>query len=181
MNFLAQKRRGFTYKNMLFALGGWCILLMLIFGVLLMRESFLRKKVSVLKEAVENLNKEKDQMIGMMETIGREQVGRTTKDDLTGILTSRIVWSNILHGLVRNLPQQVWLENVSAKEAEKGAAIVLNVKGKAKSQRDLTNFVMRLESSGMFKQTELVEAKRLGGAENVFAYEINTTPMFGNM
>lgn len=179
MNFLSQRHRGFTYRSMLFALAGWAGFLFLIFCLFLVRETFLKKKVDMIKGSVANLEKQKDQLIRAIETANMGGKNIAAKDDLTAIFTARILWSDVLRGLVRSLPPQVWLDSIEAKKSDSGQ-MTMRIMGKSKTQRELTNFVMRLEASGLFNRTEIVESKRAGGADNVLDYEIDTIPVVRN-
>lgn len=176
MNFLAQKRKGFTYRGMLFVLAGWIAFLFFVFCLFLVREAFLKKRVDIIKGSVANFEKQKDQLIKTIETINPGVKNAAAEDNLAAVFTSKILWSDVLRGLVKNLPPQVWLDSVETSDAE-GAGLSLKIRGKSKSQRGLTSFVMKLESSGLFNHTHLVELKRAEDAENVLSYEIDTNPV----
>lgn len=177
MNFLRQGRAAFTYRTMGKVLIAWGLLLAVAYGAGILWEIQAKRSVVQAKAALEQLNTEKDAQIQSLEAFGRERVGASAREDLAAILSHRPEWSQVLRQLARSMPAQVWLSSLKVLQ-EKGANDQLEITGYAKSQRELTNFMMRLESGGYFRRTQLGGTKSAEGMERTFEYDIVTTPVF---
>jgi len=177
MNFLEHVHKAFTYRSLVIVFVAWIVLLALVYGFLLFRVSSLRSDVTFAQKNIEQLNAEKDKILSMVESLGKNNVSAKGAEDLAGIIYARPRWSSILRQLTKSLPPQVWLSSVGVTPVV-DEELRLEVSGNAKSQRELTNFIMRLESSGMFRKTELMSTKRTDASQGLFEYGINTTPVF---
>ncbi|HPW45617.1 MAG TPA: hypothetical protein PKU96_04520 [bacterium] len=67
MNFLAQSRKGFTYKTMLIALGGWCVFLLLMHGLQFARYYYLGRSLASAKEKAMLIEAEKEENLSRIQ------------------------------------------------------------------------------------------------------------------
>lgn len=176
MNFLRQGRNAFTYRSMIFAMAGWCVFLAALYGVGLLRESAANRELVEVKRQIDKFNAEKDAQLKLMESLGSNRIGFVAREDLAAILSTRPAWSRVLRQLTKSLPSQVWLQSVKVMPA-KGEDVRIDITGKAKSQRQLTNFIMTLESTGLFRRTELAGTKKLMEKDAALEFDIVTTPV----
>lgn len=176
MNFLMQRRRVFTYKIMLIVFACWFVLMLAIFGFLLVRENYARKNVVGAKKELALLDVSKEKELSVVAELGKENISTAGKEDLKTILYTRPRWSKVLRELVRNLPPQVWLESVGVK-SEKEGPTKLYVRGKMKSPRALTNFIVQLESGGSFRKTDLLNTEQASSEEGNYNFEFTTIPI----
>jgi len=176
MNFLRQGRGGFTYRTMLISLACWCVLLAVIYVIGVMRVSSAEDELAGVKARIDSLNSQKDAQLKLMASVGSSRVGAATKNDLAAIIMARPHWSRVLRELTRSLPPQVWLQSIKVLQ-EKDEEARLEIAGKAKSQRQLTNFIMSLESTDLFNKTALLGTKKGSDKEAEFEYDIITTPI----
>jgi Tfp pilus assembly protein PilN len=177
MNFLARKAKAaFTYKTMVFIFGALCVFIAALYGVQMMRELGIKRNIRLTKKEIGQLNERKDKQLKLVEEVSRKRVGVTDRERLAVILQSGPRWSKVLSGLASRLPGHVWLEGVRVAEDSEDE-IMLVVRGKTRSQRALTNFMLRLESSGKFRRTTLLGTKGTEGSEGELRYELKTYPM----
>ena len=177
MNFLARRgKAAFTYKTMVFAFGALCVFIAALYGMQMIRELGIKRSIRLTKKEIGQLNKLKDKQLKLVEEFSRKRVGVTDRERLAVILQSGPRWSRVLSGIAGRLPGHVWLEVIRVAE-DKEDEIMLIVRGKTRSQRALTNFMLRLESNGKFKRTMLLGTKRAEGGEGELRYEIKTYPM----
>ena len=176
MNFLRRGKAVFTYKTMLFIIGGLCAFLAALYGVQALRQLGIKRDIRLIKEEIEQLNERKDRQLKLVEEVSRKRVGVSDKERLAGILQAGPRWSNVLKVLTSRLPGQVWLDGIRVAEDSEDE-LMLVVLGKSRSQRALTNFMLRLESSGKFRRTMLVGTKQTEGSEGALRYEIKTYPL----
>lgn len=174
VNFLDEQRGRFTYRNMLVIMAVWCGILFLVLGFLWIRELMLFEKLDDAKEGIKLLNDQKEQFIKVVEVASKKQVGTTAQDDLAQILTDRPLWSNVLGLLTRALPSHVWLSAISVAK-DKDQIPKVDIKGKTKSQRALTDYVIKLETSGKFRGAQILQTKL--GDGNVFDFEMEIYPL----
>ncbi len=177
VNFLQQERHGLNYKNMVFLLIGWCLLLALAYGAQLGRQHLVVREIRAEREVIAKLDEEKDQHLEKAAQYYRRRLGGTSHSDLQAILENRPSWSHVLRELTQQLPGQVWLDSVKIMlHASEG--FLIEITGKAKSQRRITNFLMQLESSGMFVDTELDNTVRgKGGTDDIWVFRLTTHPV----
>lgn len=176
MNFLDRGHGAITYKTMIMVFAAWCVFLVLLYGVQILREVSLKKKISAAKDYVVQLDNEKDQHLLQIQKASRKNVGLTVQQGLSDIIRNRPRWSKIVSVLTKSLPPQVWLDAVSVDKDEEGI-YKMKIVGKAKSQRALTSFIMGVESSGIFSGTALVSSKMASGEKDLLDYEIITHPL----
>ena len=177
MNFLARRgKAAFTYKTMIFILGALCVFIAALYGMQMIRELGIKRSIRLTKKEIVKLNERKDEQLKLVEEFSRKRVGVTDRERLAVILQSAPRWSRVLSGLAARLPGHVWLEGIRVAEDSEDK-IMLVVRGKTRSQRALTNFMLRLESSGKFKSTMLLGTKRADGGEGEIRYEVKTYPM----
>lgn len=175
MNFLNRGKAGFTYKDMITALSGWVVFLVLLIVIQFARQAGINHNIKTAKKTVEILNIEKDRQIEMVQVMGKQRVGSAVRQDLTGMIELRPLWSKVLDSLGRCLPAQVWLDAIKTSQGPDGA-LSLSILGKARTQRDITNFVMQIESKGLFQRTSLVKTKQIEGNEILQEFEMVTYP-----
>jgi len=175
MNFLQQSRSAITYATLLKVLVIWCVFLAFLFGVQVLRELNIKREMRNAKEAANALNMEKDGHLERIQRVSRLRVGLSAKEGLSAILQNRPRWSKVLKNLTDSLPSKVWLDSVSVVDSKTGD-YEIEMFGKAKSQRALTNFIMRVESSGSFSGTSLVTSRLSGDKKGLLEYEISTRP-----
>ncbi len=176
MNFLRHGRSGVTYRTLLYALAAWCLFLVAIYGLGVLRWAWVQRGVAEAKVKLVRLNEEKDRQLELMRTTGKKHGGAVSKDGIAAILSGRPRWSGTMRAMIRALPADVWLEGVSVTGGSGEEWYTIRVTGKAKSQRALTTFIMQLEGSGYFRQTALANTK-LTQAGGVFQYELTTQPV----
>lgn len=180
MNFLIQGKGTFTYKKMLMIFIWWFVFLTLLYGFQMARQYLVKRDMAITKKTIDMLNQEKDKQITVLQAVGRRRMGSSVRQDLTGILENRPKWSGVLNALSRSLPSQLWLESVSTELSAEGI-YSLNLVGKAKSQRDITNFIMMMESKGLFSRTSLIKTKKSETAEGIFEFEMTTRPVLSKV
>ena len=177
VNFLQQERHALTYKNMVFLLIGWCLLLVLAYGVQLGRQHLVVREIRAERKVISQLNKQKDQHLEQAAQYYRRRLGGASHSDLRAILENRPRWSRVLRELTQQLPGQVWLDSVKIM-LHPSEGFLIEMTGKAKSQRRITNFLMQLESSGKFVETELDKTVRgKGGKDDVWLFRLTTHPV----
>lgn len=162
---------------MLTALAAWCALLAVVYVFFYIREVKFRRGIDVAKEQVKMLNDQKDQQLKLVEQAGRERIGVIAKDDLTAVLNARPRWSGVLDAITKGLPTHVWLESVVVVPGDKDNPDSVSIKGKTKSQKSLTDFIIKIESGGRFVRSEVVRAKLADATNNIMDFEMTTTPI----
>lgn len=176
INFLIRSRSKFTYRRILYIFAVWFSILIVLYGLQLVRYAYLERSVAAARESFERLNAQKEKHIELIEALSRRNVGLSARKDLSGILEVRPRWSLVLRALTRRLPPQVWLGEMRVYQDEKEVD-VMEIKGRAKSQRALTTFVMQIESEGKFDRTELVGTRRIADTKGVLEYDLRTYPI----
>lgn len=176
MNFMISRRGPVTYKNMLLMFVLWCLILAGAYGSEMWREARMFNKIEIAKKTIVTLQEQQVQQLKVVETLGREKVDVSSKEDLSAILLTRPKWSKILRALTTNLPPQMWLESVSV-SYDKDAAAHLTLFGKVRSQNLLMNYIKRLEMEEKFMGSSIEGAKSALGADGFFDYEMFTTPV----
>lgn len=175
MNFLRHGRSGITYRTMIYAISAWCLFLVMVYGLGMLRWVWVQRNVEGAKAELALLNEEKDRQLELMRTMGKKRGGPVSKDNIASILGSRPRWSGTMRAMIRSLPADVWLEGVNVTGGG-DEWYTIHVNGKARSQRALTGFILQLESSGYFRQTALTNTK-LTQSGGVFQYELTTQPV----
>lgn len=175
MNFMEAKPGAFTYRMMTIILISWVCFLMFLFVIQVVRELALKHDISKMNEAVVQLDKEKDVHLNQIQRAGQRRFGVAAKEGLTNILQNRPRWSVVLGNLTKNLPAHVWLESVVVKRSED--AYKMEIFGRAKSQAAITNFIIKLESSGMFSDTALQSSRKSDSEDGFLEYDITTKPV----
>lgn len=176
VNFLKMGGSAFSYKVMLYCIAGWAVFLGVLHASQYGRIYLIQRGSAKEKARIVELNKQKDKQLEMIQALNLQKLGATVKQDLVGILARRPRWSEALDYLTKNMPSQVWLSGVTIKPDIKGDYLI-SINGRAKSNRALTNFVMQLESSGMFSKTALIGTKASDFEKDAIEYDINTVPM----
>ncbi len=180
MNFLRQGRGAFTYRAMII-ISVSCILLAGIFYLFLfLQEMSMTGNIGLAKKRLQAFNEQKDKQIDFLAALGRERVGSHATQDLTALLIGRMRWSEVLKSVAKSLPSQLWLESISVAKPEgqpESQRERLEIRGRATSQRVITNFIMQLESGGQFRRTELESTTRAEDQEGMLVYDIFTTPI----
>lgn len=172
MNFLQQSRVAFSYRTMLVIFLGWCLLLAAVGGAGVLRQKYAEHEIAQMKVRLEELNAQKGQQLKELEAIDKERLGASVKEDLRVVLSKRPYWSKVLRRLTKSLPAQVWLSSINISK-DKGNDYKVVIQGQAKSQRELTNFMLNLEKDNAFRRAELAKTKKL---EGVLGYEIISVP-----
>jgi Tfp pilus assembly protein PilN len=176
MNFLQRSGATLTYRTMVKFVLAWFIFMGLVYGVQMLRSYLLGREMASARESVEQLNAKKSVHLRRVEAVSRQRVGASTKETLGEILQTAPHWSMVLKALTSRLPAQVWLDVVKVELDEDDQQYIV-MKGKASSQRELTNFILSLESSSRFARTVLVGTKHAGGKSKDSLYEITTYPL----
>lgn|GEM_PF-1486057 len=176
MNFLRHVGRGLTYKGMFSLLAGWCAFLALIYGIQYLRAHDIDRDVNAAKDQIVALNAAKERQIEFVRSFGKKRMTVAAKENIETIIALRPRWSKVLRGLVHALPADVWLEGVTV-----GGGVeewyTLEIKGRAKTQRALTTFILQLEGSGLFRRTALENTKQAEDKTGIFEYELSTQPV----
>ncbi len=176
MNFLKGGSATLTYRTMIKIMAVWIVFMAFIFGIQILRGVLLEREVVSEKRKIEELNAKKSVHLKRIESVSRRRVGDSTKEILGEILQQSPRWSQVFKGLTSRLPAQVWLDLISVKLDENDKQYI-RMKGKAKSQRELTNFILSLESSSQFSRTVLVGTKRAESGGGELLYEISSYPI----
>jgi Tfp pilus assembly protein PilN len=176
MNFLKQGSSGLTYKSLVYGLAGWVVLLGVIYGIQFLRYWLLRDEMTQAKHQVTNLNEEKEKQVEMIKLMSNRRIGVSAQENLTVIIANRPRWSRVLQEIARALPSDVWLDSIKVKGGGDEWYTIL-IRGEAKSQRVLTDFILRLESSGLFAKTALDNTKLASKASGSVSYELSTQPV----
>lgn len=176
MNFLVLGRAAFNYKTMVQIFLLLCLLLAAVYGVSLLGMLQVSRAVVKAKAQLELLNTEKEKGSKALATIGKQPAEESSALDLASILGSRPIWSPVLRRLTLQLPPKVWLTTLQATKTTGSDGRVV-ITGFTKSQRELTNFMMKLEAEGYFRRTELSGMKKIEGEERASLYEMTTIPV----
>lgn len=176
MNFLKHGGSGLTYKTLAYGLAGWIVLLTLIYAFQYGRLWLLRDDVVQTKSRLSKLNQEKEKQVELIKLMSNRRVGITAQDNLATIIANRPRWSGMLKGIARSLPADVWLDSIKVKGGGEEWYTIL-IHGEAKSQRALTDFILRMESSGLFTKTALDNTKLASEASGTVNYELSTQPV----
>ncbi|HQC50612.1 MAG: Fimbrial assembly protein (PilN) [bacterium ADurb.Bin270] len=175
MNFLAQSRKGFTYKTMLIALGGWCVFLLLMHGLQFARYYYLGRSLASAKEKAMLIEAEKEENLSRIQKVSRRNIGISAKEDLSSMVQNRPRWSAVLNALTRSLPPKVWLDSVNVVKDADGNNM-LRINGHAKTQSSLRSMILQLESHEMFTGTSLISSNLSPDGSGNIRYEIDTYP-----
>ncbi|MBT3182313.1 MAG: hypothetical protein HN337_07400 [Deltaproteobacteria bacterium] len=174
MNFLQHSRGAITYRTMLLALALWCAFLLFIYGIQYSRQLYINHELKTIKERSTQLEGQKQQHLDKIQKISKRRIGISAKEGVSTIIQNRPRWSKVLGNLTKSLPRQVWLDSIVVVKDEDGID-KLEIFGKAKTQRALTTFIMRVESGGMFNGTSLISSKSID-KDGLLNYEIVTYP-----
>ena len=175
MNFLDHGRKGMTYLSMLKVLAAWFIFLMILYGFSIFRVHYIQNNIIEAKSGIQALNAKKEGSLKQIQQASRKRVGSSAKQGYSSIVQNRPFWSKVISEITGNLPPQVWLDSINVVKEEQ-AGERLEIKGRAKSQRALTNFIMKIESSPIFSGTSIVHTKLSDKSSSVLVYEIITRP-----
>jgi Tfp pilus assembly protein PilN len=175
MNFLKQGRRGFTYREMIYGIGGWCVFLAVLYGVQTARLYMLERKFDMTKQRLVSLDAEKERQIELIKLVSKKRAGISARHDLASILANRPRWLGMLRAITRSLPSDVWLDFLDVRLDKDWYRV--EIKGKAKSQRELTEFVLQLEETGYFNKTTLENTQLSEVQAGTFDFEIFTEPV----
>jgi len=175
MNFLKQGRRGFTYRDMIYGIGAWCVFLGILYGVQVGRHYMLERDIASMKQHLASLSGEKERQIDLIRTMSKKRAGISARHDLASILANRPRWMGMLRAISRSLPADVWLDVLDVKVDKDWYTIKID--GKAKSQRELTEFILKLEETGYFNKTSLENTQLSETQAEVFDFEVLTEPV----
>lgn len=178
MNFLRHRAAGFTYRHMMFIIVGWCLFLGLIGSTQILRQVYIGMNIKGANKELVEMNKLKEEQLTKIRSLSQKDVGKSVKENLTTMLESSPQWSKMLRYMTRKLPAQVWLDSLKiVEEKEKEGGYILNVEGKTKSQRALTNFILTIEKDGVFKNTEIISTKLEAGSADLLVYTLKSNPV----
>ncbi|MBI5469386.1 MAG: PilN domain-containing protein [Deltaproteobacteria bacterium] len=86
----------------------------------------------------------------------------------------RISWSNVLKKLSHDVPQGLWLKNLSTSDS--AGSKKLRILGSALSNRAVADFIFTLENSGYFDNVALSYTQRRDfGSETVYDFELSAS------
>ena len=175
MNFLQHSQSSLTYRFMAVVLVGWCAFLLLIYGFQFVREMMIKSNLSSIKAEIETLEKTKTHHLDRIQRLSRRRIGISAKESVSEILQNRPKWSKVLSALTGSLPSQVWLDSAAVVKDQEGN-YQLEIFGRSKSQRALTTFIMRVESSVLFNGTALVNSSTTQDKDGYTNFEVTTYP-----
>lgn len=90
------------------------------------------------------------------------------------LVDKRISWSTVLKKLSHDVPQGLWLKNLSTSDAAGGKK--LRVLGAALSNRAVADFIFTLENSGYFDNVALSYTQRRDfGSETIYDFELSAS------
>jgi len=174
MNFLRKARYGFTFRDMIYTIAAWYLLLMAIYGIEIFRSYNLDHRIDATKARLTALSTEKDRQVELARTVVKKE-GGPAKENLGALLTRRPRWSKVIRGLSQVLPADVWLNDVEVTGGD-DQWYMIKVEGRARSQQSLTDFILGLETGGMFLGTTLEKTGQPEGPERIFTYSLQTQP-----
>lgn len=174
MNFMGTGYKYFTYKFMIIAFAGWIVFLGSLYGIQHLRQFIVNVEIKSANEELAKIENEKELQLKLIQKISRRRVGISSKKGLTAILSNRPMWFNILGVLTKSLPAQVWLDSVAVIRDKEGVRL-LEVKGRAKTQRMLTTFIMDIEQSSIFDETSLITTKQTDEGDAIL-FDLTTRP-----
>jgi Tfp pilus assembly protein PilN len=174
MNFLKRARFGFTFRDMVYTIAAWYLLLMMFYGIEALRIYGLERRIDTAKATLVQLTSEKDRQAEIAKTSIKSK-GGVTKENLGALLMRRPRWSKVLKGIVQIMPADVWLDEGKVTGGD-DQWYTIEVSGKARSQQSLSDFIMRLETSGDFLGTSLENTGQPGVGEKAFTFDLKTQP-----
>jgi hypothetical protein len=174
MNFLRKSRSGFTFRDMVYAIAAWYVLLMMVYGIEMLRAYMIERRIDAAKASLVQLASEKDKQVGLARDAAKKE-GGPAKENLGLILSHRPRWSKIMRELAQVLPADVWLEAIDVTGGEE-QWYTFDFKGKTRSQQSLTDFIMALEASGQVMGTALENTTKPAENEKAFQFELKTQP-----
>lgn len=178
VNFLERGKNVVTYETMLKVFVGWCAFLMILYGLQFVRQAYLKHEIKMAGEDMVRMEEYRDYHLKQMQKVSLKRFDTSAKAGLSEIVRARPHWSRALVVLAGALPAQVWLDLISVdKPKDPNSAYQMGIHGKAKSQRELTNFLMRLESGKAFGGSALVSSELIGGKTKIYEFEITTNPL----
>lgn len=164
MNFLAREKVEFTYRRIAKLMLVWAIFLSCIGVIQVLRYVYAKYDIKQERAYVEQLTQEKDRRMALAQMAGVQKNRQIMQEDLYMIFRRPPYWSVVLKKLATSVPQQLQLTSVTTK-AGKGKYMTMEIKGVGTSVRAITEFIMRLEETKVFKGVELVGTQwnRSGG------------------
>lgn len=175
MNFLDHGRKGMTYASMLKVMAAWFIVLAVFYSFSVYRVYSIQNDILEVKAGTEALNVQKEGSLKQIQQISRKRVGASSKQGYSSLVQNRPVWSKVVGAITGSLPPQVWLDSIHVVKDEQGGER-LEIKGRAKSQRALTNFIMKIDASPIFSGTALVHTNLSEKSKGELSYEMTTIP-----
>ncbi len=174
MNFLDHGKKGITFLTMIKFFAVWCAFLILLYGFLVVRQQFVQSDITRAKVQVDQLTAEKESLLRKIQHAGKKRVGTSAKQSYSSLIQNRPIWSKVISALTGSMPPQVWLDAVNVIKDDSGDR--MEIRGRAKSQRALTNFMMNVEASPVFSATALVHTKLSEKVKGELSYEMVTRP-----
>lgn len=174
INFIERGAFTLTYRNMILIAVGMVVLCALVHGLLVLRFTMLKNRLSELKQQVAELSVHKDKALAAMQ-IAQARAGPTAAP-LVALFVKMPVWSQSLGEMVANKPKQIWLDTVrSVNIGELPDIRKLEITGKSASNSAVAQFVSNLDALDNFKNASIVSTKK----ENFgYSFLINTEVTF---
>lgn len=152
INFLEKTRIQITYAKIVGAIAGVVLLCALLYGFLWLNSLRTKKTVQSLQADVEQLKKEREQMISQQNLIQGE--GPTAA--IQQALENTPSWSTLFNSITTALPPRVWLGSlISASSASGPSKRELIMNGQAKGAQVLALFLADLQKSPYFDKVTL--------------------------
>lgn len=175
MNFLDHGKKGMTYLTMLKVFVAWFVVLGVFYSFSLFRVNYIQNNILEAKANTEALNAQKEGSLKQIQQASRKRFGTSAKQGYSSLIQTRPMWSKVISEITGSLPPQVWLDSIHVIKEEQGSER-LEIRGRAKSQRALTHFIMKIESSPTFSGTAIVHTKLSEKKKGELEYEMVTIP-----
>jgi len=172
INFIQKRGITLDYKHILFIFAGWFVLLVIVTAVQYFRYWNIQRNVALAKVELESLMQDQERRLALLRLTGPKSA-RSKGQYLTATFEKPPHWSRLMSELKeRALPQVKMLQVKSTEDAREGLYRI-RMEGEAQSMRAVVEFMQRLQSSPIFRDVALIEAKRSEKNYKIFSYVID--------
>jgi Tfp pilus assembly protein PilN len=176
MNFIARKGMVLDYQHLTLLLGAWFIFLGFVTGVEHARLWYVKHSMDRAKAHLAALMQDQERRLAMLQLSG-PKVDRTKQQDLIAMFQNPPHWSRVLQEIQDRIPPHVRLTQVKSTEDAKENKFRLRMEGDAPSMRAIVEFMQRIQTSTLFHDVSLSEAKRDEKNSRIFTYAIEMQVM----
>lgn len=100
----------------------------------------------------------------------RREASEDQQQQGEGILSDRILWSELLEEVSRLIPENAWLTRLE------NFGMEVRLSGLARSRQDVSRFLSALSRSKLFWETKLLFVQREGGKKRQVSFALVTSP-----